>query len=138
MANEINVQATLTVQRFTPAMQGSGNLNINQTGTHGIANVQNIGYAADESLNLVDVATLGYLFVKNLDTTNYVELSRNTGGSFAGYRFAKLKAGEFCLVLLPSCLPYEKSDDRVLAQGTCTPSVRALVRRRPDHCSQRR
>jgi hypothetical protein len=41
-------------------------------------------------------------------------------------------------VLLPSCLPYEKSDDRVLAQGTCTPSVRALVRRRPDHCSQRR
>jgi len=48
MANEINLQAALTFQRFIPAMQGSGNVNITQTGTHGIFNVQNIGTTADE------------------------------------------------------------------------------------------
>jgi len=58
MANEINIQAALTVQRFTPPTQGSGNLNINQTGTHCIANVQNVGTTA-EQLTIVDVATLG-------------------------------------------------------------------------------
>jgi hypothetical protein len=32
----------LTGQRFSPPIQGSGNLNINQTNTHCIGNVQNI------------------------------------------------------------------------------------------------
>jgi hypothetical protein len=27
MANEINIQATLTLQRYSPALQGVGNLN---------------------------------------------------------------------------------------------------------------
>ena len=78
MANEINIQASLTFQRFTPVLQGSGNLNINQTGTHGIFNVQNIATAA-EQLTSVDVATLGYLLVKNLDATNYVQLALDSG-----------------------------------------------------------
>ncbi len=31
MANEINIQAILTVSKFAPGVQGSGNLNITQT-----------------------------------------------------------------------------------------------------------
>ncbi len=96
MANEINIQAALTFQRFIPLLQGSGNLNINQTGTHGIFNVQNVGTTA-EQLTGVDVATLGYLFVKNLDATNFVQLATDNAFS-ATSTFAKLRPGEFCLV----------------------------------------
>jgi len=41
----INIQAVLTGQRYSPPMQGSGNLNLNQTNTHCIGNVQNISTA---------------------------------------------------------------------------------------------
>src|SRR5207249_6427329 len=89
MANEINIQASLTFQRFIPLLQGSGNLNINQTATHGIFNVQNVGTTA-EQLTGVDVVTLGYLFVKNLDATNFVQLATDNTFS-ATSTFAKLR-----------------------------------------------
>ena len=96
MANEINIQATLTIQRTTPPMQASGALNINQTGKHCICNVQNIG-TSSEQLVFGDCATMGYVFVKNLDITNYVQLACDTAFG-TGQIFAKLKPGEFCLV----------------------------------------
>ncbi len=94
MANEINIQATLTVQRSTPPMQAGGSLNINQTGKHCICNVQNIGTSA-EQLVFGDCASMGYLFVRNQDITNYVQLGIDSGVTQI---FAKLKPGEFCLV----------------------------------------
>src|SRR6266516_839138 len=106
MANEINIQATLTVQRFIPAIQGSGNLNINQTGTHCIGNVQNVGTAA-EQLTIADVATLGYLFVKNLNVTNFVQLGLD---SAVTQIFAKLRPGEFCLVPVNQNAIYAKAN----------------------------
>ncbi|SRR6266540_1987580 len=106
MANEINIQAILTVQRFTPALQGAGNKDITQTGTHGITNVQNVGTAA-ELLTFVDVATLGYLFVKNLDATNYMQLALDSG--FAQI-FAKIRPGEFCLLPANQNTVYAKAN----------------------------
>src|SRR5712692_6043624 len=94
MANEINIQALLTGQRFSPPMQGSGNLNINQTNTHCIGNVQNIS-TAGLALQLGDCSSnLGYLFVKNLDPTNYVQLTLDSG---IGHICAKLRPSEFCM-----------------------------------------
>jgi hypothetical protein len=95
MANEINIQAVLTVQRSTPPMCASGALDITQTGKHCICNVQNIGTGA-EALVLGDCATMGYLFVKNVDPTNYVQLGLDSGVSTQV--FAKLKPNEFCLI----------------------------------------
>jgi len=70
MANEINIQATLTVQRFSPAMQGSGSLNINQTGMHCIGNVQNIGTAAEAlSFGTVRLWVICLLRIWTLRTT---------------------------------------------------------------------
>jgi len=115
MANEINIQAVLTMQRFTPAMQGSGNLNINQTGTHFVANVQNIATGA-EQLTLVDVATLGYLFVKNLDLTNYVQLGLDSGVTQI---FAKLRPGEFCLVPVNQTAIYAKANTAAVDVLVC-------------------
>jgi hypothetical protein len=94
MANEINIQAILTAQRFSPGMQGSGNLNINQTNNGCVSNVQGLStsYAA---LKFADMTSLGYLFVKNLDQTNSVKLSLENGTT---KEFALLRPNEFCLV----------------------------------------
>jgi len=94
MANEINIQAVLTIQRSTPPMCASGALDITQTGKHCICSVQNIGTTA-EQLVIGDCATLGYLFVKNLDATNYVQLGLDASVTQI---FAKLRPNEFCLV----------------------------------------
>lgn len=108
MAKEINIQASLTFQKYvpsTPGLQGTSNLDIDQSAGAGqtksaIANVQNIGTTA-ESLALGDVNTgptssegLFYLFVKNLGPTNYLELSTDNFTKI----FAKLRVNEFCLV----------------------------------------
>jgi len=102
MANEINIQAVLTFQRFTPAFQGAGAMDITQASSIkcGITNVQNIGTTA-EALSLGDVTTgptsaegLFYIFVKNLGPTNFVELSTDNFTKV----FTKLRVNEFCLL----------------------------------------
>ncbi len=93
MANEINIQAALTVQRFTPAVCGSGNLNINQTNNCGNACVQNLGTGTGQALQFGGITTaLGYLFVKNVDTTNNVQLTLDTANAQV---FALLRPNEF-------------------------------------------
>jgi hypothetical protein len=123
MANEVNIQATLTVQRYTPALQGSGTKDLNQTGKSGISHVQNIGTASAETLTFGDVVAtgsqgLGYVFVKNLDGTNFVELSLNDFTSI----FAKLLAGQFCLI------PFNKTQaNSVIYAKANTAAVDVLV-----------
>lgn len=54
--------------------------------------IQAIG-TSDESVSIrSDIATLGYIYARNLDSTNYVEL-----GYTSGTYFAKLKAGQACI-----------------------------------------
>lgn len=53
---------------------------------------QNVGIA-EEALNLGDVSSLGWIALKNLDATNFINVKTATGGVI----FAKLKAGEMML-----------------------------------------
>jgi hypothetical protein len=95
MANEINIQAMLTLNRSNVGMCGSGAKDINQTGANGILNVQSIPTGgAQLSLGNVSLTSGGYLFVKNLDSTNYVDLALD--GSYTQI-FSRVKAGEFSL-----------------------------------------
>lgn len=116
MANEINIQAVLTAQRFSPPMVGSGSLNINQTGTKCIGNVINVTTGANATLQIDGTANLGYVFVKNLDTTawsqsNYVDVALDNG-SPPTQVIAKLRAGEFCL------MPVKGSTTTLYARAT--------------------
>jgi len=54
----------------------------------GLLTRQNIG-TSDETLSLGDVSSNGYIFIKNCDATNYVEL-----GHTSGTYFGRLNAGE--------------------------------------------
>jgi len=70
--------------------------------THGI---QEIGLVEEEIAQGVELGTPGYLLIKNLDTTNYVEI-----GSTTGVYDIKLKALEFALYRHNSGTVYALAD----------------------------
>jgi hypothetical protein len=89
------------------AITGASGNSITQVGTNNIGNVQNIG-TTTEALTFGDVTTIGYLFVKNLDATNYVEFDLNTPVSTTA--FAKLLPGEAMLIPTRQTTIYGKAN----------------------------
>ena len=65
---------------------------VNQAASGAASGVQSIGTSA-ENIAVGDVSTAGYLFIKNLDATNYVDIGKDNTGFVA---VGKLKAGEMC------------------------------------------
>ena len=107
MANEINIQASITVQKFSPAVSGSASKDITQTNSLVFSNVQSIGTGTGQILGLGVITTnLGYLFVKNLDGTNNALLTLDSNNTQV---FALLRPGEFCLVPVNQNTLYGKS-----------------------------
>ncbi len=114
MANEINIQAALCVTRTGLSLQATGNTNADQaSGSSCASNVQSVSASTTtgSTLGFGGLSfpnSLGYLFVKNTDATNFVELSvANTDQTaFEASVFAKIRAGEFCLVPLKTSKTY--------------------------------
>ena len=102
MANEINIQATLNVQRGGTVLQPSGNLPITQTGTKSFMSQPNVATGANTTLQIDGTVLFAYMFVKNLDTnawsqSNYVNVALDNAAPPVQV-IAKLRAGEFCLI----------------------------------------
>ena len=92
----------------------TGTISVTQTGTDATAQVQSIGFAAAELIDLgSDIGTLGYIMIKNLDATNFVELSLNDFTQ----KFAKLRPGEFILLPVSSNTIYAKADTGAVEVG---------------------
>lgn len=108
MAQEITVTARLSVskgylvQKFDP-----GAILIDMSGTTAAGGVQDIGTSA-EALTVTDVSTAGWAYFRNTDTTNFVEIGTGTAGSFVA--FAKLKAGEACVLRLGTNAPTARAN----------------------------
>jgi hypothetical protein len=104
MANELSLTVTLSYTpsdanqvaiapaSFTKTVSlGGGNYD-HISGTQAIA-------TSDTALNVGDLASIGYILIKNLDDTNFVEF--NKIGTPAGAEYTmRLNAGEFCLFRL--------------------------------------
>lgn len=90
MANEgrLTINASCTKSGSTLSRNLTDTFNVSAAAQ--IINRQNIG-TADETLDLGDVASLGYIVLENVDATNYIEI-----GYTSGTYFARLKAGEIC------------------------------------------
>lgn len=74
MANTIRLQSTLTYKNSGGTVSLGGDFTVTQSGTHFTAEVQDIGITA-EALDVgADIGTIGFLLIKNLDATNYVEI----------------------------------------------------------------
>jgi len=101
MANEITACCNLTVDHDYQHWSRNINLSVDQTGTGRGGHDQDIGHAADETIDFGDVATEGFLFLRNLDDTNYVTIGPDSGGSMVA--MIKLLAGEWAwLRVVPS------------------------------------
>src|SRR5262249_41488021 len=95
MANEITIQGAVSLQRSPVSVVGSDSKPINQTGTNGVANLVAVGYSGGSASTVTFSFTVGYLFVKNNDTTNTVLLALD---SAMAQVFGKLRPGEFCMI----------------------------------------
>ncbi len=108
MSNELSIIASMAFikgsysQSFVPA----GPFSVTVTGTKYVKNVQNIGITI-EALSVGDMTVPSFMLAINRDTTNYVELYAQITDTVP---FAKLKAGEPCLVRLGCVAPAAKAN----------------------------
>lgn len=93
MADEIKITIKGRVENGNYKTEWSfGQVNIDQAAQGASSGIQSIGTSA-ENITVGDVSTAGYLFLRNLDSTNFVEFGKdNTGFVNVG----KLKPGEMC------------------------------------------
>lgn len=95
MANEIKLSVNLSVDKGGARMVRTESKSVDMSGESFYHAVQNID-TSNETLEVYELSNFdageaGYIFAKNLDSTNYIEI-----GLTSSYTI-KLKAGEFCL-----------------------------------------
>lgn len=94
MANELSANVSLTLNKNSAVTTAypSGSNQFTVTGNAAIKQTVSVG-TSEETLSKGDIGTIGWVYLKNLDATNYVEFA----GTTTDY-VLKLKAGEFALV----------------------------------------
>ena len=95
MANEISVSASLGVSKNGASTRRNESLSVDMAGEAFYHAIQNVS-TSNEILEVyapggIDAAETGYVFIKNLDSSNYVEFGLT--GSYT----IKLLAGEVAL-----------------------------------------
>lgn len=101
MANELSISITHGYTKGNASLPSrTVATNVTVTGTVFVDSLQSIG-TSEETIALGEVATplVGYLYLRNCDATNFVEVGNATGA----YQI-KLKAGQ------QACLPLDSWD----------------------------
>ena len=98
MADELTLNASMVFDDGDSVISiDLVDLQVSPTTVRPVRLQQSIG-TSEEAINLGDISTPRWCFLKNLDATNYVEIKVATGGAI----FAKLLPGEACLLPLGS------------------------------------
>lgn len=105
MADELTLVVALTFSKGGAENQRSESIQVDVTGDSFTHEIQEVGTTEEELAQGADLGTPGYLFVKNLDDTNYVEI-----GSTTGVYDIKLKTGEIALYRHNSGTIYAKAN----------------------------
>ena len=121
MANELHVRLSVSAEKgYFDFSWPQGQLDVDLAAGRRSGYVQTIGFAADEVIAVGDAGTYGWLFLKNLDTTNYVSYGPDSGGSMVA--FGKLKPGEFAAMrIVPGITVRAQADT-----GECSLEVNLL------------
>lgn len=92
MADELKVtiQATLT-NGYLKESINPGQQSLTQAAVGSHCPVVSVG-TSEEDLSTGDISTLGWLFITNLDTANYVTYGPKSGGSMVA--FGRIESGE--------------------------------------------
>lgn len=103
MANEIVASASVTATQTIP-YQVALSLIADMTGKAVILNSQEIG-TSWEALDYGDISgTPRLIAVKNIDTTNYIDIATDNGGVNA---VGRLNAGDFMILPIPGTLYFQ-------------------------------
>jgi len=108
MAKEISIGVTISFRKGGAQVSRSESITVDVTGDAFSHEVQAVGITEEELAQGSEVGTPGYMFIKNLDATNYVEI-----GSTTGVYDIKLKAGEVCLYRHNSATVYAKANTAI-------------------------
>ena len=91
MANEISIVVSMTFRKGGAEAQRAETISVDVAGDAFSHEIQEIGTADEALVEGAALGTPGYVFIKNLDSTNFVEV-----GLTSSYTI-KLKAGEVAL-----------------------------------------
>lgn len=99
MADEIKIRLSVTVENglFKDEIR-LGQLEVDQSAQEYDANITVVGQAAEEDLSFVDITTLGYMYLRNLDSTNFITYGPKSGGVMID--FGRIDAGEIAFLRL--------------------------------------
>lgn len=96
MSNTISFGANLGLSGTGITMNGSASSSTSQAGTNAIEETAALSGTTSQ-ISIGSVSTIGYLFVKNMDTTNAVRIGLATPVT-SGNAAVHLLAGECCLI----------------------------------------
>jgi hypothetical protein len=108
MANELQIQVGVNYTKNAATFQRSPSTSaVTVSGNHVVCGTQAVGFAAAEALGKGDITTCGYLFIHNLDATNFVQV----GYDDSGFKpLVKLLKGEWSLFRLAQNTPQVQAD----------------------------
>ncbi len=108
MANELTLTGSLSFAKGRVAAVGMSKVGVQFTvsGSKYTRQTISAGTSAFVALDKGGIGTVGYLYIQNLDVTNYVEIAEATGGTGT----IKLKAGEFALFRCATSTPSVKAN----------------------------
>ncbi len=96
MANELTLTGSIAFAKgavATVSLQKNG-AQVTVAGANYARQTASVGTSAFAELPIGDVVAAGYVFIQNLDATNYVELAADASAAAA---CIKLKPGEFAI-----------------------------------------
>lgn len=110
MANELTVSASIRYTKSGVSVNtddfGASGVQIDVSGSEYLEGIQVVGTTEEAQLVGSDMATPGYVLLKNLDSTNFVKVRAASGGTDV----IKLKAGEVAMFRLAATGPYMIAD----------------------------
>lgn len=96
MANELTLSVEFAYAKGVVSKEVKvANLRVTVTGTKLVDQVQNIG-TSEEAIDIGDVSPGGYMFARNLDSTNFISIRQATAAS----DLVRLDPGECALFRL--------------------------------------
>uniref|UniRef100_A0A6M3K389 Uncharacterized protein n=1 Tax=viral metagenome TaxID=1070528 RepID=A0A6M3K389_9ZZZZ len=105
MSDELRLGIVLSFSKSSASIKKAFHIDVDVTGDAYESAVQAIGTSEEQLAQGADLGTPGYVLVKNLDATNYVEI-----GSTTGVYDIKLLAGEVSLWHHNSATIYAKAN----------------------------
>lgn len=100
MADEFNTAFSVRYTNGELSQTITQSKKFNQTTKGWHSPVVTVNTSAEEDLSIGDIGTEGFLYLKNLDATNYVTWGPKSGGSMVA--IGRLKAGEYAWIRMDS------------------------------------